>query len=177
MNIQNLINLVGTPGEPVETGYADGWLAIEQRLGSQLPDDYKDYINTYGTGLLYNFIRIHNVFSSEDCCNLEEMLSLMLHLRNYNNRNRTLGIDVLYTVFPETGGVLPVGNTVNGDWIFWRTQGSPNNWTIIVQRVRSDFIENHDVNLIDFLLNVANPDIDYSFFSKLVEVAPFQVNG
>lgn len=38
------------PSNSSNTGNSEGWSELENNLGSLLPKDYKDFINTYGTG-------------------------------------------------------------------------------------------------------------------------------
>lgn len=39
-----------------------GWSKIETKLGTSLPEDYKNFIKTYGTGGIDNFIWILTPF-------------------------------------------------------------------------------------------------------------------
>ena len=56
MAIQELSAVVKPPPKPLETGGRTEWRAIEEQLETGLPRDYREYVLSYGTGLLSGFI-------------------------------------------------------------------------------------------------------------------------
>src|SRR5215475_9300487 len=69
-----------------------------------------------------------------------------------------------YALFPETGGLLPVGITDNGDVIYWLTRGKPADWKIVVNQARSQRYEEFDCDLISFLRKILMRDSQCSLF-------------
>ena len=61
--LDTLLKVLPAPASPLETGHDDNWGRVEQALRIALPQDYKDYISTYGTGYLGGFIWGYNPFS------------------------------------------------------------------------------------------------------------------
>lgn len=120
MAIGDLVAVMPTPNVPFEASSADAWASVEARLGTSLPDDYKEFIGLYGSGRIANFLWIFNPFSSNKNLNLEQQIelqsSVLGELESYGEKNP-------YKSFPAPGGVLPFGITDNGDVVFWRTAG------------------------------------------------------
>jgi hypothetical protein len=50
MAIQELLDLVAPPAEPVEAVQSVTWEDIEEALGTKLPRDYRDFAYRYGSG-------------------------------------------------------------------------------------------------------------------------------
>lgn len=44
-----------------------------------------------------------------------------------------------YPVFPESGGLLMWGSSIDGDEFHWRTEGQPNEWTVVVAGRNDDW--------------------------------------
>jgi len=62
MIAERITQIVASPAEPRETGTSKNWEKIEKRLGLQLPQDYKNVIDAYGTGSFDDFIIVYNPF-------------------------------------------------------------------------------------------------------------------
>lgn len=127
------------------------WSDIEKKSGIQLPTDYKVFIGVYGTGIVGDFINLFNPFSTYKPFNL------------LNNVERTLKIqrefqeqEGLSRYYPPTGEVLPFADTYNGDTLFWKTEGDPDNWTVYIQAVRSPRYEQYAMNMTDFFIELLN---------------------
>jgi hypothetical protein len=54
-------------------------------------------------------------------------------------------------VYPQKGGVLPWGSTDDGDRLFWLTSTNPNEWTVLINEVRSANFETFDYSMTGFL--------------------------
>lgn len=70
MSLQRLMELVPAPRRPIETGTSDDWRLVEQRLGTELPSDYKAFIRHYGSGHFNDFIVPFNPFAARRHINL-----------------------------------------------------------------------------------------------------------
>jgi hypothetical protein len=56
--LDRLMELVPPPKEPMCAGSPEQWFSVEQKLGTTLPDDYKIFINKYGSGGFYGFLEV-----------------------------------------------------------------------------------------------------------------------
>jgi len=141
------------PEDPIETNGAqtlvliggpltrlESWDAVEQALGTNLPADYKGFIDTYGSGLIDEFIRVLNPFSQMSGLSLVESAREMPHFW-----------EDCASFFPADGGLLPVATTTNGDLITWKTRGAPDDWTIMVLQPRSDKTQRFAASFTTFL--------------------------
>lgn len=147
MAIARLLNVMPAPVEPEEA--TGDWEVVKTSLGTGLPQDYRSFVETYGTGQVDDFLGVLNPFSAGPFYNL--LSAGRAHLDGLIQLRSGLGAFLPYPLFPEVGGLLPVAITDNGDTIHWLTNGSPDEWTIVVQDTRAPECEAYDMSFSQFL--------------------------
>ncbi|THD75228.1 MAG: SMI1/KNR4 family protein [Phenylobacterium sp.] len=125
------------------------WSAVEAAMRVTLPADYKDFIATYGSGTIGNFITIFNPFSERPTLNLLNQSVKQIDVLNELHEN--FGEPRPYDLYPVVPGLLPVGMTDNGDIVHWLTDRDSVNWTIVVNEARSPDYEHFNYNLSEFI--------------------------
>ena len=66
-----LVRLLGSVPPPANPLEARGkWRAVESKLGTTLPAEYRDFIREYGTGLVGGFVAVFNPFAKNRYLNL-----------------------------------------------------------------------------------------------------------
>lgn len=133
---QQLIQLMPPPASPI--GLPVDWDKASQELGIEFPEDYRKFIDTYGTGWIC------------DCLSV------------WKPPYRPLALETLrdcvgssqYSVFPETGGLLPFGRTGDSEKINWVTKGLPNEWTIVFWTCTNEFHETNCIGVVAFLVQL-----------------------
>jgi len=123
--LERLRELLPPPAEPVEPGRPDSWPAVEATLGTRLPRDFKAFAERYGSGKVDDFLYLFNPFAA--------------------------GQDGNLPLFPEHGGVLPLGRTDNGDELYWVTDGDPDDWPVALLASRAALQELHRLPVTGFL--------------------------
>ncbi|MGA6208002.1 SMI1/KNR4 family protein [Nocardia testacea] len=113
--VQRLVAITGGPSSPVPVPY---WPAIESRLGTPLPSDYKRLVETFGCDGLFNgFFR---VFHPE---------KLIWHTEYHARADMTFGDE--HPPFPAPGGLIPWSNNEHEQTFSWITEGpDPDRWPI-----------------------------------------------
>ena len=146
--LSELIAILPPPAAP-EENHGD-WNAVEKELGVQLPDDYKVFIETYGTGVISCELSILNPFTQHDGSNLFRKLEWLREMdREFNSENPRGGTPP----FPAEGGVLPCAWSNENDFVFWRTSGPANQWgTVIDKRQELRYFDFPGVTFTEFLL-------------------------
>lgn len=107
------------------------WGVVEERMGTALPDDYKEMMGRFPSGFFRNAVSFENPIDSR--VDLDDFVR--------NRVQRTIGalgnpdLEYLqstdYHVFPQPGGLLPWGNDLQGGIFCWRTEpDDPNQWPI-----------------------------------------------
>lgn len=162
MSIKNLTQVVVPPPVPIEAGRIEEWDAIERRIGTILPKDYRDYIATFGTGYLSDFIWIFNPFAQKPSLNLIKQIPIRLGA--LAEIKQQFPNDVPFALFPEHGGVLPCGATGNGDCLYWLTNGHPSEWPILINESRGPDWARFDTNLTEFLAKILNREVVCDIF-------------
>jgi hypothetical protein len=126
------------------------WSAVEEKLGLQLPTDYKVFIGIYGTGFVGDFIILYNPFSTDKMVNLfHEMERIIKGERQLRSSSR-----IELPLYPEPGGLLPFARTFGGDNLFWQTQGEPDDWTLYLHEVRGPIHEEYAMTMSDFFIKL-----------------------
>jgi hypothetical protein len=153
MTLEALLNIMPKPAHPVETMDEGDWELYELVTGITLPADYKAYLSVYGTGLVGGIITPYNPFckriSWKPSYTCRDWMREALAIQELK---REFGEAVFpYAVYPEEGGVLPWGSTDDGDRLFWLTNSKPNEWTVLINEVRSPNFETFDYSMTGFL--------------------------
>ncbi|ALC89081.1 hypothetical protein AM500_04190 [Bacillus sp. FJAT-18017] len=146
---ERLLNVLIPPAVPVNAGTDSEWKHVETRLGTRLPDDYKSFIEMYGTGSIDNFLWVLNPFEKNENLSLFETGKALIEAYLVSQSN--FPEDYPYTVFPSEGGLLPWGLTDNGDELYWLTTGDPNDWPVVVYETRSADNYKYSLSVTEFL--------------------------
>ena len=134
MPIDALIAILAPPPEPQEAGRESEWARVEHELGVRLPEDYKKFVQIYGSGMIDGFVVVLNPFSANRNINLIEAGRLdreaLAELRaGYPD-------DYRHDLYPAPGGLLPFAITDNANVFYWNTNGEPDRWTVVVYEGR-----------------------------------------
>lgn len=160
MSLDSLLGVLSPPPNPVEVPRAEDWSSVETQLG-KLPDDYKAFVERFGTGTINGFMYVLNPASKNRYLNLvREMEPILGALREL----RESGEPCPYPLHPEPGGLLPFGKTDNGDALFWLTQGEADVWTVVVNAARDATYETFECDATDFLAGVLTRHLRCSVF-------------
>lgn len=159
MSIEELTELVPPPASPNEVGGDGERKQVESSLGIELPNDYWDYAALYGTGRFVtdNFeFTIANPFSSSFETSVEWGCESIESLKN-----SALGERVPYVAFPQSPGLFPWGNDINGNTLFWSTAGEPAEWPIVLcpETGEPDSFEVFEMPITSFLVQAIRRQI------------------
>jgi hypothetical protein len=166
MKIDDLRAVLSPPPLPVET-HGRKWSVVEQEIGTRLPDDYKMFIEQYGSGRINSFIWIFNPFSSNQYINLN--YKIINQLEVLKTLAQDFGEKCPYPLFPQSGGLLPFGETDNGDAIYWLTRGDPNAWQVVVNQARGPKYEEFALNTTNFLAGILTHKVNCTVFPKSLQ--------
>jgi hypothetical protein len=161
-SLERLLSVLPPPAHPAEVSRRDDWKAVEAEMGTTLPDDHKEFIGTYGTGRIDGFLWVFNPFSENE--NLNLITAGKVRLDALRELRDEFGEEVPYKLFPEDGGLLPFAATDNGDVLYWKTSGSPDDWTNVVNESRGPDYEEHQVGVVNFLYGILTREIICSIF-------------
>jgi len=151
MGIEQLEKILFPPIVPVDRPVANGWSEAEKKLG-KLPEDYKRFIEIYGTGSIDGFIWILSPFTSNKNLNLLDQAQIKISALIDLSEN--FGEALPYPLFPNQNGLLPFGTTDNGDVLFWQMANNPTDWKVIINASREPKWEQYDVGIVHFLVGL-----------------------
>lgn len=162
MTIETLLKVVPPPAEPFEP-FKGPWKPIEDELGTQLPQDYKDFTRIYGSGYFMQFLGVDIPNTHNPNTRLEWQVRLVCKGFAELNEERP------YPFWPDPGGLLPFGGTDNGDYLFWLPRGAPEAWGVVVWDrggLEGQAFETFDCDLTDFLAGLATGRIHPEAFPE-----------
>jgi len=149
MLINKLVTILAVPFVSSDSGKGMKWPMIEN--GLPFPSDYIEFINEYGSGRIADFIVIFNPFSKNEDVNFFEQYKFILEDLNYLIKSDKDYYN--YQLYPKDNGLIPLGVTDNGDYLFWVVNSKDNSelWTVAIIAARSPEVEYFDGGLTYFL--------------------------
>ncbi|MFC9897730.1 SMI1/KNR4 family protein [Nocardia sp. NPDC127579] len=113
--VQRLVAITDGPSSPVPQ---PDWAAVEARLGTPLPTDYKQLVEAFGCAGRFN--GFFDVFDTGE---------LIWHTEYYAGDDLMPGEE--YPAFPARGGLIPWSKNEHEQTYFWITEGSdPGRWPV-----------------------------------------------
>lgn len=152
MSLEEFCAIVFPPKSPFESGKDEDWAKVELEIGIKLPDDFKKFIEVYGTGKLGDFFYVLNPFAANKYVNLFEQIKVRLDANRMMQKQFPRSVP--FPLYPEPDGILPWAFTDNGDVLFWLTKGEPDEWIVVVQESRLAEWEQFPESMSDFLTNL-----------------------
>ncbi|MEO3752293.1 hypothetical protein [Streptomyces sp. B6B3] len=130
------------------------WDKVTGRLGTDLPGDFRAFADRFGAVVIDDFVRLTPP-GPEDCEQfLRDVRSGLEILGDWSRRDMSRG----YAAYPRAGGLLPWGDSLEGDMFFWDTSpGDPERWPTVIA-TRSDVWSVFEGGMCDFLTEWLNGD-------------------
>lgn len=157
MTTDELRLLLPPPTAPASVPAPSDWQRAETSLGTRLPADYKDFLATYGSGRIDDFLEIANPASRTEHNELIHFWRDQQPVFDYMARG---GSALRYDLHPAVPGLLPLGITDNGDTIFYVTSGDADEWKIGVLESRGNDVVVFDGGLTSFLCAALRHEVD-----------------
>ncbi|MBA0045352.1 SMI1/KNR4 family protein [Mycobacteroides sp. LB1] len=132
------------------------WEAIDADLGFVTPLDYREIVETYGSGKFDDFLMVLMPQDSNIHLDLGSQISGWRDaLRMSLDSERLLGVPPAVVPYPIES-LTACAYTDNGDVIYWLTSESadPNEWPVVIQATRDDEWDKFDGSLLEFLDSV-----------------------
>ncbi|MFF8196516.1 hypothetical protein ACF05L_37925 [Streptomyces bobili] len=165
--LDSLVRLCPPPADPPPSV---DWARTEGVLGTALPSDYKQLVETYGDGFFDETVALLAPDSAFAKCNL---------LAQATERDGVLA--GLWEVGEEKpSGLLEAGARIlpwayeegAGAFLYWlvRPGQHPDEWTVLYNEGQGPLWEPHDTGCLAFLLAVLTGTAETAYFGYLYEV-------
>lgn len=119
-------------GDAIREPQIVDWVAIEELLGTGLPDDYKSYAEQYPALYFDSLITILHPGNPDSVKNLISFGKRVSAA--WQAFGPTFGPpEMALSMFPAVGGLLLWGFDDDLGHYFWRTRGKPSEWTVVVE--------------------------------------------
>ncbi len=151
------------PLYPINRGEGKEWPLIDNRY--TFPQDYIELVMQYGSGQIANFITLFNPFSENEYINFFQQKAWIL-----DDFDSLINEDPDYypfILYPKHNGLLPIGETDNGDTLFWVVLSeNSEHWTMAIIPSRGSEVEFITENLTGFLEGVLSKRIRCQSFPE-----------
>ncbi|MFO0796384.1 MAG: hypothetical protein U0804_02845 [Gemmataceae bacterium] len=132
MSLEKFLHMFPPPKTPTGAPTANEWNRIQNKLSESLPDELFRFHAAYGVGTF----RGEETTALSVCFpsaydSIENTHHELQRLRDIRGASRSE--DQPFDVFPDSGGLLPLGLDENDVWLCWATVGRPENWPIVVR--------------------------------------------
>ncbi|MCO1574158.1 SMI1/KNR4 family protein [Crossiella sp. SN42] len=160
-------------------GTFQSWQAVEQALAVRLPDDYKRFMANFPSGTFRGLIGINNPIESEPAW-------VSFHWEFFDTLDRVRGWRdheperVPYPIFPESGGVIPWGDTNANHEFFWLPRSeNPDEWSVVFSTADFERWGEYHGTMSEFVLGLVSGDFhtDLIRFSDGVAGPLFEATG
>ncbi len=165
---EELVALIPPPVDTKPHTEAE-WVELEAKLGSRLPPDYKMLINRYGAGYFCSLLIIHSPFMTADYFATSQEWLREIH-ENSKERSSREPFDL--TVFPEPGGLLYFASDRLNGFLCWKTEGMPEDWTLVIANDRLLTREEFPMSLTEFILRFARNEVKVEKYSEEPPMEP-----
>jgi hypothetical protein len=152
-------------------GGSKDWALVTRELGTELPGDYKEFIDTLGGGYIDGFLYVMEPdcpFEASDLIGfIEERAEALEYLwGSSEDKPRELaGPDDRLIAFAMSD---------NGEYVYWLAKAGqdPDDWTVMVNEARGEWWEHYDMSFTQFLLSSLTGEIQCEIISYAFPASP-----
>lgn len=165
--VEQLTHLL--PGS--RAGKPKDWASVAEHLGTELPSDYMEFIETKGGGYLDGYLYVLEPDCANDSCDLVDSAEERTEAFEYlwdSSEERPSELD-------EPGArLIPWASTDNGEFIYWLTRPGqhPDEWTIMINEARGEWWERFGMGFARFLLSALTGQLRSEILSDDFPASP-----
>ncbi|MEU1202383.1 hypothetical protein ABZ446_40055 [Streptomyces sp. NPDC005813] len=114
------------------------WNFLTEETGIVFPPDFVELVEAYPPFTVDEFLGLHIPSPGEEAQFVSGMRGFLGNLSSLRDSDMSHG----YVPYPEPGGLVPWGDSCDGDVFFWRAnETNPQSWTILVSGHNDDWCE------------------------------------
>jgi hypothetical protein len=159
---KSFTNILTPPEKPVDIPTESDWRAVEGALGFALPQDYKDFVDIYGSGSVDGFLWVLNPFSRNPNLNLFDQAKSRLNAQR--GFSKDFGGKAPYPLHPDANGLFPWAVTDNGDVFYWLCKGLPSAWRVVICDSRCSRWQTFDAGVGEILKGIVKNELRIECF-------------
>lgn len=154
MNENPLEELFPVPAQPINSGNPAEWEEYMSEIDVKLPYDLVWLVSNYGQGLFCDFLSIFSLFMESYDRDIDNIKIAYKYL------NRSNPDDFRDTVGTEAGNIFFIGNTANGDELFYHLNDIDcNKWMIRFYPTRNSTYLDYNLSITEYIFAVFRGDI------------------
>lgn len=160
--INELAKYIPPPTNP-ENGGKINWESIERLYKIKLPDDYKELISSYGSGIFGDFIWLINPISKNNNLNFKIIEYIY---SSYESMKSDFPDLYPRPSYPNQESYFPWAITDNGDTLIWIVDNNidSNMWCVGILDSDPETEEIYNIGATELLLKLFNLEIKSNIF-------------
>jgi hypothetical protein len=158
MSLDALTTHIKRPPNPIETGTTSDWNRVEAELAFVFPEEYKQFIQVYGSGCIDGFLWVMNPFSANS--NME--LAVQARLRQ--DALRSLIEDFNISCPYAWHDLVPWAFTDNGDVLYFLRANTDEDSSIVISDAGATEFQEVSMSLSLFLIALVTRTLRVSVF-------------
>lgn len=142
MNSPAIDQLKQLASPPLMPSHSEGdWSVVESAMELKFPEEYKQFIQTYGCVSFGGVFQVYNFLDEKDRVEALEYLDLLRNVQSEIKQERQIILEqfdgpstqqTVMPLYPEENGLVLWGTFQDGWYFYWRPDGPPESWSIIV---------------------------------------------
>jgi cell wall assembly regulator SMI1 len=150
------------------------WQAVEEKLDLQFPQDFKDFINTYGSGEIGNQLRFFspkvNPVTQKSIL-LEKIINNAKSDQEFIEKYPNNHSEIPFDIYPKKPGLITVCSDSVGNRFCFQTDENPDNWKLVYLFNKSEKNFVYNGSLTDYLVamyeNTLSPEYHCEYYDEL----------
>ena len=134
------------------------WAEVERLLGTALPGDYRNWCKTFPLVYLNEYLMVLHPLNGVD--------NVRAHIDFAHRWSAGRSDRFPFDLYPVPGGLLGWAFTDDGAQCWWRTDGHPDEWTVVVtDRMEAPYWE-FNGGMVDFIASVLEEKVVCPIFTE-----------
>ncbi|MFF1355374.1 hypothetical protein [Streptomyces sp. NPDC058297] len=145
--VERVVAVTGWAGEARTVD----WAAVEERLGTRLPTDYKQLSEIFVNGAFDGFLSVYGPGRSVPGEDFVEHAEFLTAFSSREGRRLWEPHDI----YPAPGGLLQWGSSEQADEFYWLTEGDdPDRWPVLASQDMPDTWTRFDGTVAEFVFRM-----------------------
>jgi|GEM_PF-1836111 len=166
MSLQLLLQIMPAPLSALGSN-PELWPQVESNLGLALPTDYKRFIDLYGAGMVFDELFIVSPFTKTNTLAKPDYLTswALQEGAEYRECHNRFPEECPFPIYPDAGGLLAIGGDQTCNSLFYRTEGTPDEWPLVLYDDDYFNYETYEESVTGFLVRWIRGDLHSGILS------------
>lgn len=169
-NLRQLVEFEALVGKPTSVPATIDWGELENRLGIEFPQDYREWANRYPSLEIDGFLWVRHPAEFYIPMGVQGILQELDGISNqhwerdswrllHTQSGERVANPPVPTFYPDRHGWVPWGSTDNGDTLLWKMDSETADWKICVVDMSCVYWQEFDCGFLEFLVRMLRNEL------------------